>query len=147
MVTNLKNMMIERLKCFKDRSKRLPERILVYRDGVSEARLPFPHTLLLISSHQGQFSIVVNQELPEIQAAIRSFNTATARYNPKITIVICGKRHHTRFYPVDESAADGNGNPKAGTVVDRGVTAVYEFDFFLQGIRSPFHCLLYFLIV
>lgn len=44
-----------------------------------------------------------------------------------------GKRHHTRFYPVEEANADHNGNPRAGTVVDRGVTAVYHFDFFLQG--------------
>lgn len=44
-----------------------------------------------------------------------------------------GKRHHTRFYPTEAANADHNGNPKAGTVVDRGVTAVYNFDFFLQG--------------
>jgi hypothetical protein len=44
-----------------------------------------------------------------------------------------GKRHHTRFYPTEAQNADGNGNPKAGTVVDRGVTAIYNFDFFLQG--------------
>jgi hypothetical protein len=31
-----------------------------------------------------------------------------------------GKRHHTRFYPTDAANADQNGNPKAGTVVDRG---------------------------
>ncbi|KAG6805581.1 hypothetical protein H0H93_004464, partial [Arthromyces matolae] len=43
-----------------------------------------------------------------------------------------GKRHHTRFFPTEEENADNNGNPKAGTVVDRGVTDVYHFDFFLQ---------------
>jgi eukaryotic translation initiation factor 2C len=35
-------------------------------------------------------------------------------------IVVLGKRHHTRFYPTDAANADQNGNPKAGTVVDRG---------------------------
>jgi Piwi domain len=44
-----------------------------------------------------------------------------------------GKRHHTRFYPVEEANADHNGNPRPGTVVDRGVTSIYHFDFFLQG--------------
>ena len=44
-----------------------------------------------------------------------------------------GKRHHTRFYPTEAENADSKGNPKPGTVVDRGVTAVYNFDFFLQG--------------
>ena len=48
--------------------------------------------------------------------------------------MICGKRHHTRFYPTEEGNAAGDGNPRPGTVVDRGVTAVYEFDFFLQGV-------------
>jgi eukaryotic translation initiation factor 2C len=82
---------------------------------------------------QGQFSIVVEEELPLIRSACRKFDTAQGRYNPKLTIVICGKRHHTRFYPTDAANADHNGNPKAGTVVDRGVTAIYNFDFFLQG--------------
>ena len=56
-----------------------------------------------------------------------------------------GKRHHTRFYPTNSDGADNKGNPKAGTVVDRGVTAVYEFDFFLQahgglqGTTKPTH--------
>lgn len=75
----------------------------------------------------------MNEELPQIRDACRSFDTPKAPYRPKITIVICGKRHHTRFYPVDNAGADGKGNPKAGTVVDRGVTDIYHFDFFLQG--------------
>jgi eukaryotic translation initiation factor 2C len=53
-----------------------------------------------------------------------------------VTIVICGKRHRTRFYPTEASAADRDGNPRPGTVVDGGVTAVYEYDFFLQGQLS-----------
>jgi eukaryotic translation initiation factor 2C len=36
MITNLANMMFERLMVFRNRSKRLPDRVLVYRDGVSE---------------------------------------------------------------------------------------------------------------
>jgi len=37
MVTNLDKMMISRLELFKIRSKNtLPQRVLVYRDGVSE---------------------------------------------------------------------------------------------------------------
>jgi hypothetical protein len=79
---------------------------------------------------QGQFAIVVAEELPAMRAAFRRF----PNYNPKLTIVICGKRHHTRFYPTEAATAAHDGNPKAGTVVDRGVTAVYEFDFFLQGM-------------
>ncbi|KAF7293020.1 Argonaute-like protein [Mycena indigotica] len=128
MVTNLKGMMLQRLRRFASMNgNRLPSRVLVYRDGVSE----------------GQFRTVIEEELPEIKAAFRE--TPVANYNPKLTIVICGKRHHTRFYPAEQNDAAGDGNPKAGTVVDRGVTAVYEFDFFLQahgglqGTTRPTH--------
>lgn len=117
MITNLANMMKERLKTFRTKNKTLPTRVIVYRDGVSE----------------GQFQIVVGEELPLIKEAFQSFSTPQGQYNPKLTIIICGKRHHTRFYPTEASAADRDGNPRPGTVVDRGVTAVYDFDFFLQG--------------
>lgn len=129
MVTNLHKMMFERLELFKKKNKLLPKRILVYRDGVSE----------------GQFMTVVEEELPLIQAALKRYDTASAPYRPALTIVICGKRHHTRFYPTEAENGDHNGNPKAGTVVDRGVTAIYNFDFFLQahgglqGTTRPTH--------
>ncbi|KIK64934.1 hypothetical protein GYMLUDRAFT_39338 [Collybiopsis luxurians FD-317 M1] len=131
MVTNLASMMVERLMAFRDKNGgKLPARIIVYRDGVSE----------------GQFNTVIAEEMPAIQAAFRKFASGgQTKYNPKLSIVICGKRHHTRFYPLEESNADNNGNPKAGTVVDQGVTAVYNFDFFLQahgglqGTTRPTH--------
>ncbi|KZT22267.1 argonaute-like protein [Neolentinus lepideus HHB14362 ss-1] len=129
MITNLKDMMVERLEAFKKRNNTLPRRVLVYRDGVSE----------------GQFAIVVNDELPKIRDAFKKLSTPQAQYKPKLTIVICGKRHHTRFYPTEEGNADDKGNPRPGTVVDQGVTAVYDFDFFLQahgglqGTTRPTH--------
>jgi eukaryotic translation initiation factor 2C len=36
MVTNLDKMMVARLELFRAKSKQLPSRVLVYRDGVSE---------------------------------------------------------------------------------------------------------------
>ncbi|KAH9916915.1 ribonuclease H-like domain-containing protein [Fomitopsis serialis] len=129
MITDLAAMMEERLNAFKAKNRILPERILVYRDGVSE----------------GQFAIVVAEEMPEIKKSFQKFSTPQKAYSPKLTIVICGKRHHTRFYPTEAQHADQLGNPKAGTVVDRGVTAVYDFDFFLQahgglqGTTRPTH--------
>ncbi|KDQ50202.1 hypothetical protein JAAARDRAFT_63333 [Jaapia argillacea MUCL 33604] len=130
MITDLTNLMVERLNAFKERNSNiLPKRILVYRDGVSE----------------GQFQTVVGDELPKIKEAFKKFGNAKAPYNPKLTIVICGKRHHTRFYPTEAGNADRDGNPLPGTVVDQGVTAVYDFDFFLQahgglqGTTRPTH--------
>ncbi|KAB5511376.1 ribonuclease H-like domain-containing protein [Coniochaeta sp. 2T2.1] len=41
---------------------------------------------------------------------------------PRLTFVVVGKRHHTRFYASREGDADRSSNPKLGTVVDGGVT-------------------------
>ncbi|KAI5116017.1 hypothetical protein M0805_004388 [Coniferiporia weirii] len=130
MITSLKDMMIERLEAFREKSRNaLPTRVLVYRDGVSE----------------GQYRTVVAEEMPSIIESFRKYDQPGKPYRPKLTIVVCGKRHHTRFYPMDPSNADQLGNPRPGTVVDQGVTGVYAFDFFLQahgglqGTTRPTH--------
>ncbi|KAH8112036.1 hypothetical protein DFH11DRAFT_1609385 [Phellopilus nigrolimitatus] len=66
--------------------KTLPERVVVFRDGVFD----------------GQFKRVLTLELPEIRAAFRPFKG----YNPKLAIAICGKRHRTRFRPTRPEQAD-----------------------------------------
>ena len=104
MVSTLKEMMQERLKLWINQNKRGPVKILIYRDGVSE----------------GQYKTVLEDELKQIREACKEIYGQ--RPQPKITIVVVGKRHHTRFYPTDAAIADNKGNPKNGTVVDRGVT-------------------------
>lgn len=131
MVQALDEMMKERLDLFKHKNKNtLPQRIIIYRDGVSE----------------GQYHLVLEKELPKIKEAFQKYNTPSKRYEPKLTIVICAKRHHTRFYPTAQADADSKKyNPLPGTVVDRGVTSIYHFDFFLQahgglqGSTKPTH--------
>jgi hypothetical protein len=39
MVTHLREMLVERLLLYEKKSKKLPERVFVFRDGVSEVRL------------------------------------------------------------------------------------------------------------
>ena len=57
--------------------------------------------------------------------------------HPQIVIIVVGKRHHTRFYPTDNKSMDSRtGNPMPGTVVDRGVTSHYLWDFFLQAHKG-----------
>ncbi|SPO04369.1 uncharacterized protein DNG_07054 [Cephalotrichum gorgonifer] len=64
---------------------------------------------------------------------------------PRITIIVVGKRHHTRFYPTTTEDADRGSNAPAGTVVDRGITEASTSDFFLQphtaiqGTARPAH--------
>ncbi|KDQ64588.1 hypothetical protein JAAARDRAFT_116696 [Jaapia argillacea MUCL 33604] len=101
-----------------------PKRIIFYRDGVSE----------------GQFKQVLEQELPLLKAACEELNI-----NPSITVIVVGKRHHVRFFPVNEREGDRSGNCPAGTVVDREVAHPTEFDFYLQshggllGTSRPAH--------
>ncbi|KAG2110170.1 Piwi domain-containing protein [Suillus cothurnatus] len=115
MITDLASMMIERLMFYAEKNQALPDRVFVYRDGVSE----------------GQFNTVLEEELPKI---LEAFTRVPQRkpYRPLLTIIICGKRHHAKFWPTDSQFADRNGNTLPGTVVDRGVTAVFDFDFYLQ---------------
>ncbi|WEW54654.1 hypothetical protein PRK78_000074 [Emydomyces testavorans] len=120
------SMMIERLSAWKNQ-RALPLHIIVYRDGVSES----------------QYQEVLDKELPQIQAAVKQHYHD--RQLPKITLLIVGKRHHTRFYPWDANCADKNRNVLAGTVVDRYCTMERNFDFFMvshagiQGTSRPAH--------
>ncbi|KAH9850924.1 Piwi-domain-containing protein [Lenzites betulinus] len=115
MVEKLTQMTIERLQVYQKKNKRLPDRVFVYRDGVSE----------------GQYHLVLQEELPKIQAAFKQISPK-APYKPTLTIAICGKRHHARFWPTAPGEMTNNGNTIPGTIVDKGITDVYNFDFYLQ---------------
>lgn len=129
MVAALDEMIVERLQLWQRRNRTLPNKVIVYRDGVSE----------------GQYQIVLDQEYPAFKRAFDKLY-GTEKKHPKISIIMVGKRHHTRFYPTKEEDTDGRtGNPKPGTIVDRGVTGEKLFDFFLlahqglQGTSKPAH--------
>lgn len=130
MVTDLQEMVEERFRLWQKRNGgRLPTKVIVYRDGVSE----------------GQYPIVMRDEYPHFVDAFNKLYGAEPKH-PKMSLIVVGKRHHTRFYPTDENGTDGKtGNPKPGTVVDRGVTGEKLFDFFLlahqglQGTSKPAH--------
>lgn len=67
-----------------------------------------------------------------------------------LSIIVCGKRHHARFFSTNSEHADKNGNTLPGTVVDKGVTSVLDFDFYLQAhaglqgsVKSTHYVVLY----
>lgn len=138
MVSDLQDMLRTRLALWKSKGahKEYPENILVYRDGVSE----------------GQYQAVLNEELPLLRKACEEAYPPSdlKKGLPHFTIIIVGKRHHTRFYPTREADADRSSNPKPGTVVDRGVTEARNWDFYLQahaaiqGTARPAH---YFVLI
>ncbi|KAL7933965.1 Piwi domain-containing protein [Trichoderma chlorosporum] len=133
MVADLAEMLKSRLRLWRQKGKHseFPENIIVYRDGVSE----------------GQYKLVLEQELPLLRAACKELYPAPDQKKglPRLTVAIVGKRHNTRFYPTTATDADKGGNTKPGTVVDRGVTEARNWDFFLQahtalqGTARPAH--------
>ena len=134
MVDHLQAMVVERLEAWRKGGKALPDNILVYRDGVSE----------------GQYSQVLEREVPCIGKAINQLYRNVPR--PKVSVVVVGKRHHTRFFATKEAdtvvkprGKNHTGNLKPGLVVDRGVTSEMFWDFYVQahdgikGTARPAH--------
>jgi eukaryotic translation initiation factor 2C len=125
-IADLGGMVVELLRTFFQTCGQKPERILFYRDGVSE----------------GQFAEVLRSEVASVRAAC---TTLDANYRPTITFVVVQKRHHARFFPTRREEGDRNGNCMAGTVVDTGIVHPFEFDFYLQshaglhGTSRPTH--------
>jgi hypothetical protein len=76
-VQSLIDMLLERLGPWK---KDPPEKVIVYRDGVSES----------------QYDQVVELELPDIRKALQTA-FSDAKQRPRITLMVVAKRHHTRF--------------------------------------------------
>jgi hypothetical protein len=131
-VSDLDNMLKPRLRLWASKHNgTYPENILVYRDGVSE----------------GQYKVVLDDELPLLRKACKEvyLSSDSKKGLPRISIIIVGKRHNTRFYPTRQEDADRSSNPQSGTVVDRGVTEARNWDFFLQshtalqGTARPAH--------
>uniref|UniRef100_A0A803MLG5 Uncharacterized protein n=1 Tax=Chenopodium quinoa TaxID=63459 RepID=A0A803MLG5_CHEQI len=119
-------MIRELLISFLRNTRQKPDRIIFFRDGVSE----------------GQFSQVLLHEVNAIWQACASLEEG---YLPRVTFVVVQKRHHTRLFPVDNRMTDKSGNILPGTVVDTNICHPSEFDFYLcshagiQGTSRPSH--------
>ena len=128
-VENLRDMFVKRLKAWQSINDSLPNRIMVFRDGVSDT----------------QYDEVLNTELKAIK---EGRDRVYGKQPSELVMIVVGKRHHTRFYPTvktPNTMNTNNGNCKPGTVVDRGVTMEKGWDFFLQshnaiaGTAKPAH--------
>nr|AIN75617.1 argonaute 1 [Dimocarpus longan] len=122
-------MIKELLISFRRATGQKPQRIIFYRDGVSE----------------GQFYQVLLYELDAIRKACASLEP---NYQPPVTFVVVQKRHHTRLFANnhhDRNTIDRSGNILPGTVVDSKICHPTEFDFYLcshagiQGTSRPAH--------
>uniref|UniRef100_A0A6J0V0B6 Piwi-like protein 4 isoform X1 n=1 Tax=Pogona vitticeps TaxID=103695 RepID=A0A6J0V0B6_9SAUR len=102
----------------------LPDRVIVYRDGVGD----------------GQLKMVVDYEVPQL---LSSLNECTGGFRrPKLSVVVVRKKTLCRFFT---EAYGGLQNPPVGTVIDSEATRPEWYDFFLisqiarQGTVNPTH--------
>lgn len=123
---NVMNFVCHLLRMYRMSTNLIPDRIYYFRDGVSE----------------GQYQEVLSSEVCDIEAACSSLQPG---YKPKITVVVCSKRHHFRFFPQDKHLSDRNANPLPGTIVEKDITHPDQYDFYLashnaiQGTSRPVH--------
>ncbi|KAE8291705.1 Piwi-like protein 2 [Larimichthys crocea] len=100
----------------------LPEKIVVYRDGVSD----------------GQLSMVEQYEIPQLIKCFEKF----PKYEPKLVFIVVQKHINTTLYSCN---ANNFGTPPPGTVLDHTLTHKDWVDFFLmahhinQGCGLPTH--------
>ncbi|XP_048752927.1 piwi-like protein 1 isoform X2 [Ostrea edulis] len=102
----------------------LPERIVVFRDGVGD----------------GQLKAVFEYEMPQLLECFK--RSGGQDYNPRVAVIVVKKRINTRFFVKSGPSLT---NPPPGTIIDDVVTKPIWFDFFLvsqsvrQGTVTPTH--------
>ena len=108
-VVSLQEIMKSLITKYKNYRGFPPTTIVIYRDGISE----------------GEFDSVFDAELTSVRYACMELSNA---YRPYLTYIVVNKRHHTRFFPMNNSQS----NVESGTVVDsHQVTNPLTYDFFL----------------
>ncbi|KAG9488574.1 hypothetical protein GDO78_004885 [Eleutherodactylus coqui] len=118
----LKLCLVNALQKFHEVNHTLPEKIVVYRDGVSDSQL----------------NIVQNYEIPQLQTCFSTFEN----YSPRMVVIVVQKRVSTNMYC---SSTGEFVTPAPGTVLDHTVTSRDRVDFFLlshhvrQGCGIPTH--------
>ncbi|KAL1647969.1 hypothetical protein SLS58_002293 [Diplodia intermedia] len=118
-IEDMNGMATELLNMYGRHNKRLPSSIVYYRDGVSEAQYDSIRQLEVMAIEKAWMALKESGK-PSTEPAV------------KITCMVVGKRHHTRFFPKRQYDADQSNNVKPGLVVDSVITHPYCFDFFLQ---------------
>ncbi|KAM4675853.1 piwi-like protein 2 [Discoglossus pictus] len=119
---SLKHCLVSALQKYFEVNHRLPEKIVVYRDGVSD----------------GQLCTVESYEIPQLQTCFQTFDN----YSPRMVVIVVQKRVSTNIY---SSATNQFFTPAPGTLLDHTVTRRDRVDFYLlshhvrQGCGIPTH--------
>lgn len=118
MIQELKEMTKNLLRAFYRSTKHKPQRIVMFRDGVSES----------------QFLEVLSFELKAMRNACTELEEG---YKPSMTFIVVQKRHHTRLFCSENEGVGKPRNVPPGTTVDNTITHPTQKDFYLcshQGI-------------
>ena len=123
---DLERLITSRLQVWKkENQERLPNSIIIFRDGISES----------------MYLRAKDEELGKITSACDKFYGENKQASPRLSFIVVGKRHavsfydcdahslfrankaQTRFYPTSSAAVDEkSGSPPAGTCVDSEYT-------------------------
>ncbi|XP_077325966.1 piwi-like protein 2 isoform X2 [Lithobates pipiens] len=121
-VDGLKLCLVAALQKYHEVNHVLPEKIVVYRDGVSD----------------GQLNTVQSYEIPQLQTCFSAFDN----YSPRMAVIVVQKRISTNMYC---SSSGEFVTPTPGTIMDHTVTSRDWVDFYLlshhvrQGCGVPTH--------
>ncbi|XP_014672865.1 PREDICTED: piwi-like protein 1 isoform X2 [Priapulus caudatus] len=118
LVDGLQTSITAALRAYNSHNGGLPDRIMVFRDGVGEGQLP------VVREH-------------EVKQFMRCFKQFGDDYNPKFTFTVVTKRVNARFMRKDKRRGNLE-NPAPGTVIDTVVTNINRWDFYLvcQSVRQ-----------
>jgi len=125
MSSQVASNMLQALEAYRKLNGSLPERVIIYRDGVGE----------------GQIEHVYKNELQSIREKITAAQGPNPAAKIRLTMIIVNKRIGARFYM--RGADNRFMNPPPGTVIDHGPTRAERYDFYLisqstrQGTVTP----------
>lgn len=154
----MQGMAEECLESYFKRNNKLPDKIIFYRDGVSQgayARFKMEEVTGVRNAYAAIVNDLQQPTLPVNRAHLAAFRKpelADEEFRtdgPLITAIVGEKRHHTRFFPTGVPVTSDENTP-FGTFVEAGPTSPYYYDFFLQahqavaGTVKPTH---YFVVV
>jgi len=120
-IDSLKTCIGDLMKSFKEANGSLPEKIILFRDGVGD----------------GQLDVVALFEAAQIEGLFKILGV-----EPEFTFVIVQKRINLRFF---ELTGNKYGNPPPGSVLDHTIMKRTYYDFLLvsqhvgQGAATPTH--------
>jgi aubergine len=125
LVDSMKVAFTQALHKYQDLNGFLPDRIIIYRDGVGDSQL----------------SYVITHEIEQFKTCFMQ------NYKPKLSMIVVQKRINQRLFlkQTSSSSKEPFVNPEPGSIVDNKITRHDQYDFFLvsqhvkQGTVTPTH--------